>query len=68
MYRQMTLSLLLTYASGCSQFPHNSFFTPPAPGPDTASVRIVGGTELASIQQENEGQLTGGWCAAVSLC
>lgn len=60
MFRQTTLSLLLVATSGCSQFPHHSFFTPPAPGPDTASVRIVGGTELASIQQENEGQLTGG--------
>jgi len=60
MYRQMTLSLLLTYASGCSQFPHHAFFTPPAAGPHTASVRIVGGTEQASIEQEVNGLPTGG--------
>lgn len=60
MLRQTAVSLLLVVSSGCSQFPHHSFFTPPAAGPDTALVRIVGGTELASIEQEQDGQRTGG--------
>ncbi|WP_295475653.1 hypothetical protein [uncultured Pseudomonas sp.] len=60
MYRQAVAALLLVSASACSQFPHHSFFIPPAAGPDTAWVRIVGGTELASIEQELNGQTTGG--------
>lgn len=61
-YRQtaLSLSLLLASISGCSQFPHNTFLTPPAAGENTASVRIVGGTEQASIEQEVNGQRTGG--------
>ncbi|GFM88852.1 hypothetical protein PSCICO_42510 [Pseudomonas cichorii] len=60
MYRKTAVALLLMLSSGCSQFPHNRFFTPPAAGPDTAWVRIVGGTERASIEQELNGQRTGG--------
>lgn len=60
MLRKIVVPLLLASASGCSQFPHHSFFTPPPAGGDTAMVRIVGGTELASIEQEVNGQLTGG--------
>ncbi len=55
-----TLPLLLMLSSGCSLFPHNQFFKPPAPSPAMAWVRIVGATELASIQQENQGQYDGG--------
>lgn len=60
MYRKTAAALLLVLSGGCSQFPHHSFFTPPAAGADTAWVRIVGGTELASIEQEVDGQRTGG--------
>lgn len=60
MLRQSAITLLLVLSSGCSQFPHHAFFTPPDAGPDTAWIRIVGGTEQASIQQEKDGQPTGG--------
>lgn len=60
MFRQSAVCLLLVLSSGCSQFPHNRFFTPPAAGPDTAWVRIVGGTERAAIEQEVDGQTVGG--------
>lgn len=60
MYRKTAAALLLVLSAGCSQFPHHSFFTPPAAGPDTAWVRIVGGTELASIEQQFNGQRIGG--------
>lgn len=60
MYRKTAAALPLILSGGCSQFPHHRFFTPPAAGQNTARVRIVGGTELASIGQKLNGQSTGG--------
>lgn len=60
MYRKTAAALPLMLSGGCSQFPHHRFFTPPAAGPNTPWVRIVGGTELVSIGQKFNGQSTGG--------
>ncbi|KQN58024.1 hypothetical protein [Erwinia sp. Leaf53] len=56
----LMLSTLLLVTTGCSQFPHHAFFVPPEAGDNTAWVRIVGGTESASIQQQVNGKTQGG--------
>lgn len=66
MYRKTAAALPLMLSGGCSQFPHHRFFTPPAAGQNTAWVRIVGGTELASIGQKLNGQSLEAWCAEVN--
>ncbi|WP_204524158.1 hypothetical protein [Corticimicrobacter populi] len=55
-----SLAVMAALVSGCSIWPNNSFFSPPAEKDDSPWVRIVDNTEQTSIYQTLNGTRIGG--------
>lgn len=56
----LLVSTLVLVTAGCAPWPKMASYSAPAAGDNTAWVRIVGGTQWASINQDVDGKRTGG--------